>query len=175
MMGGHGLLTKGVGTPYEEVHNVPLIMRVPSMNGGREEETAVASLVDLAPTLLDLCGVEPLAGAQGRSLRPVLEGDAIGAEWRRAYAEFYGQRFVYTQRVVWDGDWKYVFTPGGADELYNLANDPHETRNVIDNFVYRRRLHSLCGLMWRKMEEIDDWSLLNSRYATLRTAPIGPG
>ena len=36
MMGGHGLLTKGVGTPYEEVHNVPLILHAPGVTAGRK-------------------------------------------------------------------------------------------------------------------------------------------
>ena len=128
----------------------------------------------MGPTLLDLCDAAPLPDAQGRSLRPVLDGSADPADWQSAYAEFYGQRFVYTQRLTWNGEWKYVFTPGGVDELYNLADDPHEMRNLAGDPAYTKRLEEMCGHMWRKMAEIDDWSLYNSRYATLRTAPVGP-
>ncbi|MFQ6039362.1 MAG: sulfatase-like hydrolase/transferase, partial [Candidatus Poribacteria bacterium] len=103
MIGGHGLVTKGVGTPYEEVYNVPLIIRAPQMTTGREDNSTLTSLVDLAPTLLDLCGVKPLEKAQGRSLRAVIEDVADPDDWRDAYAEFFGQRFVYTQRIVWHG------------------------------------------------------------------------
>jgi arylsulfatase A-like enzyme len=164
MIGGHGLCAKGVGTSYEEVYNIPLVMRVPGATAGVEDGETLTSLVDLGPTLLDLCGAEPLDGAHGRSLRPVLEGGAERDDWRDAYAEFFGQRFVYTQRMVWHEDWKYVFNPGGIDELYNLADDPAHHDVLID----------MCKRMWRKMKAIGDESLFNTHYVTLRTAPIGP-
>ena len=82
MLGGHGLLTKGVATSYEEVYNIPLVLRVPGKRSVRNEERALVSLVDLGPTLLDLCGLPALEQAQGRSLQPVLAGDADPAEWR---------------------------------------------------------------------------------------------
>lgn len=174
MLGGHGLATKGVGTPYEEVYNVPLIVRAPGMRGGEDADHRV-SLVDVAPTILDLCGLDPFERCQGRSLRPVLDGSSNRDEWRDAYAEFYGQRFVYTQRIVWLDEWKYVFSPGGIDELYNLREDPHEERNLAALPAFRDRLVAMATAMWRKMEAIGDESLFNTQYATLRTAPIGPG
>ena len=174
MLGGHGLITKGVGTPYEEVYNIPLIMRVPGMATSGEDDRTLTNLVDLAPTLLDLCDAESLESAQGKSLRPVLEGTSRADHWNDAYAEFFGQRFVYTQRMVWHGDWKYVFSPGGIDELYNLTNDPHERVNLIDDPSHREVLMEMVKRMWRKMEAIGDSSLFNTHYATLRTAPIGP-
>jgi arylsulfatase A-like enzyme len=174
MLGGHGLATKGVGTPYEEVYNIPLIMRVPGITHGIEDAQTLTSPIDLAPTLLDLCGVAELPDAQGRSLRPVIVGSANSEDWRDAYAEFFGQRFVYTQRIVWHAEWKYVFSPGGIDELYNLVEDPHERNNLADDPNHRDVLIEMCKRMWRKMKEIGDDSLFNTQYATLRTAPIGP-
>ena len=175
MLGGHGLITKGVGTSYEEVYNIPLITRIPDMTAKGDDNRTLTSLVDLAPTLLDLCGAGSLESAQGRSLRPVFEGTADANDWRGAYAEFFGQRFVYTQRIVWHGDWKYVFSPGGIDELYNLADDPYERLNLVDDPEHREALIDMVKRMWRKMEAIGDKSLFNTHYATLRTAPIGPG
>jgi arylsulfatase A-like enzyme len=174
MLGGHGLITKGVGTPYEEVYNIPLIVRVPGMEPVGEDLDSVVSLVDVAPTLLDLCDAGALPDAQGRSLRPVCEGRHDSADWCDAYAEFFGQRFVYTQRLVWHENEKYVFSPGGIDELYDLANDPHERHNLADDPECRDMLQGLCKQMWRKMRDIGDVSLFNTQYATLRTAPIGP-
>ena len=174
MLGAHGLAAKGVGTSYEEVYNVPLVLRVPGLTEGVEESRTLTSLVDLAPTLLDLCGVEPLRASQGRSLRLVLEGTADLSEWQDAYAEFFGQRFVYTQRIVWHNEWKYVFSPGGIDELYNLAEDTNERFNLAQNEAYREVLIDMTKRMWRKMKEIGDEALFKAHYATLRTAPIGP-
>jgi arylsulfatase A-like enzyme len=177
MLGGHGLATKGVGTSYEEVYNIPLVVRVPGIatRGVNRSLHPRVSLVDLGPTLLDLCGAGALPGAHGRSLRPVLDGSADPEAWRDAYGEFFGQRFVYTQRIVWHDDWKYVFSPGGIDELYNLAQDPHEGCNLADDPAWRDVLIDMVKRMWRKMEAIGDESLFNTQYATLRTAPIGPG
>ncbi len=172
MLGSHGLFAKGI-TPYEEVYNIPMLVRVPGMRSGEDAEH-LTSLVDLGPTLCDLCGVEGLPDAQGRSLRPVLDGSADPADWSHAYAEFFGQRFVYTQRIVWEGDWKYIFSPGGVDELYDLGSDPAETRNLACDPAHRDRLEAMCKRMWRKMKAIGDTSLFNTHYATLRLAPVGP-
>ncbi len=173
MLGTHGLMTKGGGTPYEPVYNIPLLIRLPGARTGADDRHVV-STVDLAATITDLCGVEPLEDNQGRSLRPILTGDSDPADWQSAYAEFYGQRFVYTQRIVWDGDWKFVFSPGGVDELYDLAKDPEETTNLAGRSEHRDRLVEMTKAMWRKMRRIGDESLFGTQYATLRTAAVGP-
>lgn len=181
MLGDHGLTGLGLGLAYEQVYNVPLIVRLPgwmSDKGGRERGReigdALVSLVDVGPTLLDLCGLAPLPDAQGRSLVPIFTRRADPAAWQEAYGEFFGQRFMFTQRIVWRGDWKYIFSPGGMDELYNLATDPHEMRNLIARPEHRDIVRDMTKRMWRKMEQIGDDSLLESHYSTLRTAPIGP-
>jgi choline-sulfatase len=130
--------------------------------------------VDIGPTLMDLLDLEPPEPSHGRSMVPILRGDSRPEEWQDAYGEFFGQRFVYTQRIVWHGDWKYIFSPGGVDELCNLADDPHEELNLASDPAHRDRLESMCRRMWRKMREIGDDSLFNTHYATLRTAPVGP-
>jgi arylsulfatase A-like enzyme len=182
MLGAHGLVGLGLGLAYEEVYKVPLILRLPGRllgDGrsprGREVDDGLVSLVDVGPTLLDLCGLKPLPQAQGRSLRPWIEGRANKADWQEAYGEFFGQRFMYTQRIVWHGDWKYVFSPGGVDELYHLGDDPYEERNLAAEARHREVLLDMVKRMWRKMAEIGDESLLNTHYCTLRTAPVGPG
>jgi arylsulfatase A-like enzyme len=174
MLGGHGLCTKGIGTPYEEVYNIPLLLRRPGGPRGPVDATTRTGLIDLAPTLLDLCGARAIEGAQGRSLRPVLEGRAQAEEWQDAYAEFFGQRFVQTQRLVWHGDWKYVFSPGGTDELYDLGRDPHERRNLAGDPACRGTLEDMARRMWAKMKAVGDNSLFNSQYPNLRLAPVGP-
>ncbi len=174
MLGGHGLATKGVATAYEEVYNIPLIAAGPDIPAQGEDPATATSLVDVGPTLLELCGLPPLPRAQGRSLVPVFDGRADPADWRDAYAEFFGQRFVYTQRLVWHGPWKFIFSPGGIDELYNLAEDPHETCNLAGDAAYRDVLIDMTRRMWRQMARIGDDSLLNTHYATLRTAAVGP-
>jgi len=174
MLGGHGLATKGVGTAYEEVYNIPLIVRVPGAARRGEDTATCTSLLDLAPTLLELAEAPALPDAQGRSLVGALEGTHDPADWADAYAEFFGQRFVYTQRITWHGPWKYIFSPGGIDELYSLDDDPHEMNNLAADPAHRSTLEAMVARMWRKMAAIGDTSLYNTHYATLRTAPLGP-
>lgn len=174
MLGSHGLTCKGLGTAYEEVYGIPLIIRAPGIAECREENDVLTSLVDVGPTLLDLLGLKPIPNAHGRSLRPVLDNTADKNDWQDAYAEFFGQRFVYTQRVVWHDNWKYVFSPGGVDELYNLAEDLHEQKNLALDPAYRNTLVDMAKRMWCHMERIGDNSLIKTHYPTLRTAPVGP-
>src|SRR5439155_19141714 len=119
---------------------VPLIVRGPGLSPWVVEKMVLT--VDMAPSLLDLCGAEPLTGIHGRSWRRLAGGDATG--WRSAwYYEYnYERQFPYTPNVrgVRTDDWKYIRYPhgdGGPDrhkaELYHIAIDPDETRNLIDD------------------------------------------
>ncbi len=174
MLGSHGLAAKGVGTSYEEVYNIPLIVRIPDAVRTGEEQDSKVSIADLAPTLLDLCGLPAMENIHGRSLAPILRGESDAADWVDGYAEFFGQRFVYSQRIIWHKDWKYVFNPGGRDELYNLAEDPRERNNLAESEDLQGVVRKMLKQMWRTMKEIGDDSLFNTHYSTLRTAAVGP-
>jgi len=136
-LGEHGRVDKR--TAYEESIRVPLLVRYPRVApAGRTIGEMVLSL-DLAPSILDLCGVAPLPDADGRSWKPLLAGDAAG--WRTSflYCYDYERQFPYTPnvRAVRTADWKYIRYPHGDDgpdrhaaELYDLRADPLETRNL---------------------------------------------
>src|SRR6185436_5875330 len=73
-LGEHGLYTHG-SSLHEEQVRVPLILRLPGrLPAGLVVSDGMASHVDLVPTILDLAGQRPAAGAQGLSLRPLWEG-----------------------------------------------------------------------------------------------------
>src|SRR5206468_277619 len=80
----HGSFGHG-GTLYNELIRVPLIVVLPGQTTGRRIGDVV-SLVDVAPTILDLTGTPRPADFEGRSLRRLLEGDRLGwgrlAFWR---------------------------------------------------------------------------------------------
>jgi hypothetical protein len=90
--------------------------------------------IDLAPTILDIAGVQPPKHMQGRSLRPVLEGRA--ADWRQSWLYEYFQEAwlpgVPTMLAVRTQQFKYVTYPDlqDLDELYDLQNDPMEMKNL---------------------------------------------
>ena len=73
-LGDHGEMLHG-DAYYNSVVNVPLLIRVPGLDGAREPVSALVSHVDLLPTLLELVGAVPPADIDGASLVPVLRGD----------------------------------------------------------------------------------------------------
>jgi len=96
--------------------------------------------LDLAPSILDICGAKALPGIAGRSWKPLLTGKTGG--WRNSflYEYNYEPQFPYTPNVrgVRTDEWKLIHYPNGdgtpdrfTAELYNLKTDPHEMRNLI--------------------------------------------
>jgi arylsulfatase A-like enzyme/tetratricopeptide (TPR) repeat protein len=114
---------------YVEAVRVPLLVKLPrSLLGGRTVETP-ASLVDIAPTVLDLLGIDRPLGGRGVSLRRLVEGDAPE---RTLYGETLYPRIQLgwsELKSVTDGRWHYIHSP--RPELYDLAADPHEKRDLI--------------------------------------------
>ncbi|UCC86155.1 MAG: sulfatase-like hydrolase/transferase [Anaerolineales bacterium] len=169
-MGAHRLMLKGVPA-FEEAYRVPLILNGPGVPAGRRVEEII-SLVDLAPTLIELStgGDFP---CHGRSLLPLLQPRV--SEWRsEAFAEFHGQRFFYTQRVLWQDNYKYVFNGFDEDELYQLDVDPHEMHNLARDPAHRPVLEEMAGRMWEITRQTGDFNMYQAQYGMFRFAPVGP-
>lgn len=134
---------------YESTLRVPLILswrgHVPS---GRRVSALVRS-VDVTPTLLDLAGQPALPAAQGRTLAPLVNGDAASPPG--AYAESYFPLLYMSWaplRSLQDDRWKFIEAP--TPELYDLANDPGERTNLASREPARaqalkRALDALTG------------------------------
>jgi len=131
---------------YEESIRVPLLVRYPPLVRPGTSVDRLTLNVDLAPTLLELAGVETPDAMQGRSLVPLLEGRET--EWRTSflYENFYEPPFetptLYALRTE---AWKLVEYPGfpGWTELFHLAQDPHETENLADSEEHAATLAAL--------------------------------
>lgn len=115
----HGAVGHGVDL-FNETLQVPLILHVPGRPPGVVADTV--SLLDVAPTILDLVGVPPEARFEGRSLvRPVSDAPA--------YAELPSTpagKPPEQNRAVVQGDGKLATTPAGQEQFYDLARDPGE-------------------------------------------------
>ncbi len=115
----HGRLQHGY-LPYEELLRVPLVIRLPaSLRAGTGDVATQAGLVDLMPTLLELAGLEPPSGAEGRSLVAAVEGGELPS--RPIFAETAEAVSVRSQR------YKLIRLIEGGHEFYDLAADPGET------------------------------------------------
>jgi choline-sulfatase len=169
-MGAHRLLLKGIPA-FDEAYRVPLIVRGPGVHQGRWVGD-VASLPGLAPALVALAlGIE--FPCQAPSLLPWFQPEP--AAWRsEAYAEMQGQRFAYQQRLLWQGSWKYVFNTFDRDELYDLAADPHEMRNLAGDPGCRPVLEQMAARMWHIIRDTADRNMLDAQYGMFRWAPVGP-
>lgn len=118
-------------TLYDDALHVPLIFR---HRGKLPAKTRVAenvSLVDLSPTFLDLLGLKDPRKTTGQSLKRALAGDA------KADGVIFGATDVpflvneWSPLRCWiEGHWKYIRTT--KPELYDLAADPHERRNLLE-------------------------------------------
>ena len=133
--GQHGIWGMGDHTrplsAFDEMMHVPLIWRQPgSVTAGKKSDLLVSNY-DFLPTLLDhvvLAGKTPgKPRLPGHSYAAALNGSPV--KWGDAvYFEFENVRAIRT------AEWKLVTRfPAGPDELYDLRNDPGETRNLIDD------------------------------------------
>lgn len=140
---------------WQESTRVPLVFRAPGVSKTGASVDVPVSLVDLYPTLVDLCGLKgdtrkndkgrPL---DGHSLRPLLENPEAG-EWD-------GPDAALTALYKWAGyydpakqsyslrfrDWRYIRYENGKEELYHTAEDPYEWTNLAQNPEYESKLAS---------------------------------
>lgn len=169
MVGSHGMFCKGVPA-FDEVYRIPLIIKLPGREMCGQTRDDFADTCDILPSVLHLAGIPWNGGT--------LDGQDLFDESPKkkefGYAEFHGQRYSYTQRVVWWKELKYVFNTFDRDELYDLGVDPDELHNLIDDPRYQLEKEHLASLMWRRVLETNDWSLRDAQYFMHRFAPVGP-
>jgi arylsulfatase A-like enzyme len=127
--GDHGwhLGEKGItgkNTLWERSTRVPLIFAGPGIaSGGRC--TQPAELLDIYPTLIELCGLARRDDQEGISLVPQL-ADAASRRHRPAMTSHnQGNHGIRSEH------WRYIRYADGSEELYDLRNDPHEWLNVV--------------------------------------------
>ncbi len=109
---------------WEESTRVPLVVAFPDdRNAGARLEEAV-SLLDLAPTILDLAGLEPLKQHEGESLVPLLDDPSARREAPAITTWLYGNHSVRDER------WRYTRYRDGSEELYDHSKDPMEFENL---------------------------------------------
>ena len=144
--GEHGL-TSERRLPYEESIRNPFLLRYPPAAPAGFRPGGLALTVDLAPTLLDLAGVDGGPGIQGRSLVPLLARPEPPADWRESVlVEFYTYENPFPHlldmdyRAIRTGRFKYIHWVHhpDRDELYDLEEDPRELRNLAGDPSHQR-------------------------------------
>lgn len=135
-VGERGAMNKR--SAYEESMRIPLLMRYPKSGVKQKVVDQMVVNIDVAPTLLDLAGVPVPPTMQGQSWQPLLEGS--GPEgWRKAFYYEYVRENANgiwpTIQAVRTEKAKLINYPEDQkfNELFDLENDPYETKNLIDD------------------------------------------
>lgn len=144
----HDTLFHSIGL-HEEVLHVPLLIHVPGVKAA-QVDTPV-SLIDLAPTLLELTNAEPLRDVQGTSLVPLLRGGELPERLLLSQdcppldKDAKGQPVAVTHSALISERWKLLrrmIAGRPVDELYDLLADPLEQRDVAADPANRGALES---------------------------------
>jgi N-acetylglucosamine-6-sulfatase len=157
-LGEHNLGDKR--SAYEESMRIPLLVRYHKL-GEKSRGKVVDQMalnLDLAPTFLDLAGLTPPSSMQGRSWRPLLEGNT--ANWRTAffYEYFYERNYqIPTVLAVRTDKAKIIKYPGHDDwtELFDLTADPYETKNLTADPASKQLLATMQAEFDRQAKAVD--------------------
>ncbi|MEM7013688.1 MAG: sulfatase-like hydrolase/transferase [Verrucomicrobiota bacterium] len=143
--------------PHEPSIRIPLIVldpRVPEGKRGWRDEMALT--IDIAPTILNLAGVQVPGEMQGVSLVPLVNGNDV-SDWRQEF--FYDHKYIPDKipptAAVRTTRWKYIRYVNSDplyEELYDLENDPNEERNLIGS-PYLKFVHDLMIDKWKQLKE----------------------
>jgi len=155
--GEHGFFDKRL--MYEPSLRIPMMLRFPArVTPGRLDSTHMVLNVDIAPTVLELCGLPAPRWMQGRSVVPLVGGG--DAAWRDAffyeYFEYPASHCVRKNRGVRTARWKLIqyWEQPEEWELYDLETDPDEVRNLAGDPAHAARRRELEALMARLRREV---------------------
>jgi N-acetylglucosamine-6-sulfatase len=166
-MGDNGLLNGEDGmvdkrTMHEASIRIPMLVRYPGLTAATSPKVIEKQVltIDMAPSLLELCGAPALKNIHGRSwVSLVQRGDPA---WRTSWLYHYNyeKQFPYTPNVrgVRTDSWKYIHYPHGDGkpdrhmaELYNIEFDPEERHNLIANPKYASVVQDLQRELEKQM------------------------
>ena len=159
--GEHGMVDKR--TAHEASLRIPIIVRYPGLSAQTKAVPQQVLTVDMAPSLLELCGAPALNNIDGKSwVKLIQSGDS---DWRTSWVYHYNyeKQFPYTPnvRALRSDGWKYIRYPHGDGspdkhlaELYDLKNDPGETKNLINDPKHAPKVEELKAELVKQLAAI---------------------
>ena len=157
LWGEHGLIDKRCA--YEESIRIPLLVHGTSWTLPSSKCDALVANIDVAPSILEMAGVNVPAWTDGRSFVKLMKNPASIESWRKSLLyEYYwepafpqtpttfclrGERFKLIQyHGLWD-----------TDELYDLQSDPRETENLIRSPEQQQRVSQMRHQLYQRLKE----------------------
>lgn len=110
---------------WENTTRTLFMIKVPGWSGNGLECSSPVSLMDVYPTLVELCGLPYNQKNEGTSLGPLLKSPDM--KWEIPSVTTHGK----DRHAIRLRNWRYIRYDDGSEELYNLENDPHEWTNLI--------------------------------------------
>ena len=177
-LGEHGCIDHTLSM-YETVLHIPLLIRYPEQFKPGTRVGDLVSLVDITPTILDLCNVgdrveelKPVETSLARDGRPrrmfvIAENErplAGIALMKSKYPTFDTNLFDYRMRAMRTDVYKLIWNIGGSMELFDLQIDPGELNSLADTRVQARdKLHTMLTNWMNRIPSAGDISLLESQ------------
>ena len=116
---------------WQESCRVPMMVKVPGVTPKRKRCDGIVNLIDMYPTLLELCGLPENPENEGRSFAELIHNPDM--KWNTPTLTDYN----YGGHRVYDGRYSYiVFTEQGTEELYDHKTDPMEWNNLVQEDAY---------------------------------------
>ncbi len=124
-------------TLWEEGTRTPMLMKVPGITQKGDVCSTPVSLMDIFPTLIDVCNLSPRDDLDGISLLPLLKDPEI--PWDRPAVTIYGRNNV----AVRSKNWRYIHYCDETKELYDHRKDPNEWNNLANEKGYMPVINKL--------------------------------
>lgn len=173
--GEHGLIDKRHF--YEESAKVPFLIRCPEIfSGGKTMEPMIQN-IDVAPTILEVAGINKPDHMQGQSILPLLRGGEV--TWRdKIFYEYYWE-YDFPQTPTMHGvrtdRYKLIRYHGiwDTNEFYDLQEDPNEMNNLIGSVEHQELIEALTGDIYDWLEATGGMQIplkrtMHSRYGDHR-------
>lgn len=156
LSGEHGLIDKRCA--YEESIRIPLLAHYPALIPENSRCSAVVTNIDMAPTFLELAGVNPPAAMNGQSLARLLKEPSNSDSHRTAllYEYYWEPAFPQTPTTfaLRGRQYKLIQYHGlwDTDELYDIVADPQETQNLINDPAQQQRVARLRRELYEQLK-----------------------
>ena len=137
-------------TLWERSTHVPFIVSAPNVTQAGSECSRAVSLLDIYPTLISLCGLDPREELEGNDLTTLLMEPQ--AEWKSAAVT----TWLPNNHSIRTGDWRYIRYSTGEEELYDHRTDPNEWHNLAESIEFSQKKSDLARHLPKPLDEIID-------------------
>ncbi len=173
MLGDHRILHKQL--MYEGSSRIPFLLKIPQMNGRSLAVEHPVSQIDIIPTLLDLLGGNPVGSLPGQSLGPIAKGREVDEkhtfiQWNPAIkppnflkntqlcspVDLKRISTESVRTVVSPDHWKLCLSDVDKHQLFNLADDPHEMKNLYYTSRHKDTIRRLTKKIHQWQTKVKD-------------------